>query len=101
MKITKLGRNLKVFLNVRMNCAGLCQTINKFLRSEVLDILDSEEQGYYGADAVANKDKGLQAKVCRVNPKALYICCSRHWLNLAVVASCMLPRLRKIMEQIK
>lgn len=59
MKITKLGRNLKVFLNVKMNCSGLCQTINEFLRSEVFDILDSEEQGYYGADAVPNKDKGF------------------------------------------
>ena len=60
-----------MFLNVKMNCSGLCQTINEFLRSEVFDILDSEEQGYYGADAVPNKDKGLQAKSCRVNPKAL------------------------------
>ena len=80
---------------------GLYQTINKFLGSVGLDILDCHGQGYDGAGAVAGKDKGLQAQICRVNLKTLYTHCASYRLNLAVVASCKEERIRNVMEQIK
>ena len=66
-----------------------------------MDILDCRGQGYDGAVAVAGKDKGLQAQIRRVNPKALYTHCASHRMNLAVVASCKEQRVRNVMEQIE
>ena len=55
---------------------GLYQRINEFLGSVSLNILDCCEQGYECAGAVSGKDKGLQAKIPRVNPKSLYAHCA-------------------------
>ena len=41
---------------------GLYQTINEFLGSVGLDILDGTGQGYDGTGAVAGKDNGSQAQ---------------------------------------
>ena len=76
---------------------GLYQTINEFLGSVGLDILDCPGQGYDGA----GKDKGLQAQIRGVNPKALYTHCESHRLNLAVAASCKEQQVRNVIEQIK
>ena len=91
------------FLECRNDLAGavLYQTINEFLGSAGLDILECRGQGYDGAGAVAGKDKVLWTQIRRVNPKALYTHCVSHRLNLAVVASCKEQRVRNVMEQIK
>ena len=68
------------FLECRngLTAVGLYQTINEFLGSVGLDILDCRGQGYDGAGAFAGKDKGLQTQIRIVNPKALYTCCGSH-----------------------
>lgn len=59
------------FKNAQID-VGLYQTINEFLGSGGLNILDCRGQGYDGADAVAGKKKALQTQVPRINSKALY-----------------------------
>lgn len=45
-------------------------------------------QGYDGASNMAGRFKGAQAVVRETYPKALYVHCAAHSLNLAVSAAC-------------
>ena len=48
-------------------------------------------QGYDGASAMSSKSKGVSGRILRKNPKALYVHCSSHRLNLVVAKACKLP----------
>ena len=41
---------------------------------------------------------GVQQRICRVNPKAVYIHCRAHVLNLCIVHDSKLPIVRNIMD---
>lgn len=41
---------------------------------------------------------GVQPRICRVNPKAVYIHCCAHVLNLCIVHDSKLPIVRNIMD---
>ena len=48
-------------------------------------------QGYDGASAMSSQSKGVSGRILKKNPKALYVHCSSHRLNLVVAKACQLP----------
>jgi len=55
-------------------------------------------QGYDGASVMSGHINGVQARVRRVNPKAIYIHCRAHVLNVCIVHASKLPIVRNIMD---
>ncbi|XP_068678401.1 52 kDa repressor of the inhibitor of the protein kinase-like [Montipora foliosa] len=55
-------------------------------------------QGYDGASVMSGHINGVQARIQRQNPKAAYIHCRAHVLNLCIVHSSKLPLIRNIMD---
>lgn len=41
--------------------------------------------------------KGLQARICQVQPLAVYSHCANHRLNLAITKACSIPSIRNAM----
>lgn len=66
-----------------------------------LDISKCRGQGYDGAGAVAGHINGLSSHVLRVNPKALYVHCHNHRLNLCVSSSCNILSVRNVFDKVK
>lgn len=55
-------------------------------------------QGYDGASVMSGHVNGVQARVRRINPKAVYIHCRAHVLNLCIVHASKLPVVRNVMD---
>lgn len=62
----------------------LGETLLKGLEECNLEIKDLRGQGYDGASAMSGKVKGAQAVVQKRCPKAVYVHCASHSLNLAI-----------------
>ena len=80
---------------------GLSSVLLEAIKELSLDIQDCRGQGYDGAGSVAGCDKGLSARILRINPKALYTHCHSHGLILCVSGSCSIQCVRNVMLQIK
>ncbi|GBN40457.1 hypothetical protein AVEN_88048-1 [Araneus ventricosus] len=52
-----------------------------------LDITMCRGKGYDNASAKAGVHSGVQARICQLNPKALFVPCTNHSLNLCGVHS--------------
>lgn len=55
-------------------------------------------QGYDGASVMSGHINGVQTRIRRVNPKAVYIHCRAHVLNLCIVHDSKIPLVRNIMD---
>ena len=80
------------------------EALKKLILDELrldLDINFCRGQGYDGAEAVAGYISGLSARILEDNPKALYVHCYSHRLNLAITHSCSIPLVRNTFQQIK
>lgn len=55
-------------------------------------------QTYDGAGAMAGKTKGAAAHISKEHPKALYMHCNVHVLNLCVVKCCSIQDVNNVME---
>lgn len=62
----------------------LCDKILSHLENVDIPVSHIVGQSYDGAGNMAGKFKGLQAKVKEIQPKALYVWCSAHRLNLVI-----------------
>lgn len=58
-------------------------------------------QGYDGASNMAGRFKGTQTIVRETYPKALYVHCAAHSLNLAVSAACEIQAIRNCLGVIE
>jgi hypothetical protein len=67
---------------------GLAEIILKGIDDFGLNGQNLVGQGYDGAAAMSGSFNGVQAKICEKFPKALYVHCSAHCLNLAISFSC-------------
>ena len=66
-----------------------------------LEMSDCRGQGYDGAGNMAGKYRGTAARIQRDHPKAVYVHCASHRLNLDVCNSCDLPLVRDMMGTVK
>lgn len=79
----------------------LANNILNALREWGLDIQNLRGQGYDGASNMSGKFKGVQARLKEVNPKALYVHCASHCLNLCVLKACSVPQVKNMFELVK
>ena len=64
---------------------GLCEfVIEKLLPSLQLEVKDIRGQGYDNGSNMKGKNIGLQKRILNINPRALYVPCAAHTLNLVV-----------------
>ncbi|CAO2827615.1 unnamed protein product [Amaranthus hypochondriacus] len=61
---------------------GLFNELLKVLKSLDLDVLDVRGQGYDNGSNMKGKHQGVQKRLLELNPKALYMPCACHSLNL-------------------
>lgn len=74
--------------------ASLATTILQTLLKNGLDLSHLYGQGYDGAAAMSGEFRGVQAVIRASHPKALYVHCSAHTLNLALCHSCSVQSVR-------
>ena len=59
-----------------------------------LDLQDCRGQGYDGASNMSGSRGGVQAIIARQNPKAIYVHCNSHVLNLCIVKTCQIATVK-------
>lgn len=79
---------------------GIAATIIDKLKDLGIDMTKLRGQGYDGASNLSGKFNGVQAHVQALFPKALYVHCAAHSLNLAVSNSCEVPSIRNCLGTI-
>ena len=67
-----------------MTGLGLAENIEPCFQEVGLPLQNIRGQGYDGASAMASERKGVSGRILRKNPKAVYVHCSSHCLNLVV-----------------
>lgn len=63
---------------------GLSTFITNFLSNENISIYDMRGQGYDNGANMKGKHNGLQKKILDINPRAFYVPCAAHSLNLVI-----------------
>ena len=58
-------------------------------------------QGYDGAANMSGETSGLQARVKAVSPRAAYVHCASHCLNLVIMTSSKLQPIRNMTDKLK
>ena len=78
------------FIHCKSGLTGedLGKEILSTIKDVGLDIDNCRGQGYDGASAMSSLKKGVAGMICRVNPKAAYVHCASHRLNLCVARCC-------------
>lgn len=66
-----------------------------------LDLDNLVGQGYDGASNMSGQFNGVQAIIRRNYPKAIYVHCAAHSLNLAISKSCEIPQIRNCLNTIE
>lgn len=64
--------------------AGLTKYILEFLEKNKIDILNMRGQGYDNGANMKGKHNGLQKQILNINPRAFFVPCAAHTLNLVV-----------------
>lgn len=67
------------------------------MESYGLDLRDLCGQGYEGSGNMAGKCRGAAACIQSAYPKAVYVHCASHTLNLCVVAACSVQEVKNMM----
>ena len=73
----------------------------KFLetvQSVSLSVIDMRAQGYGGASVMSGHVSGVQTRIRRVNPNAVYVHSRPYVLNLCIAHALELPLVRNIMD---
>ncbi|XP_057317074.1 zinc finger MYM-type protein 1-like [Hydractinia symbiolongicarpus] len=85
----------------KLGCSGkgLSNTIIDAVEQNNLGMNDCRGQGYDGAGAMAGKCSGASTLIKSKFPKAIYVHCASHRLNLCVAAGCKLPMVADMMSQ--
>ena len=86
------------FLHCASGVSGeaIGQNILCVLEKHSLDVNILGEQGYDGARNMAGKYQGAPARIQRNRPKAIYVRCAAHILNLCIVAACKVHGIRNM-----
>ena len=80
---------------------ALAKYVEETLAEVGLPLGNCRGQGYDGASSMSSKARGVSGRILRKNPKALYVHCSSHRLNLVVAKACTLPVVRNMLGQAK
>ena len=83
-------RFIKFVRCVGMTGEALAKNIEDTLEEINLPLENCRGQGYDGASAMSSNTVGVAGRILSKNPKALYVHCSSHRLNLIVSKACKL-----------
>ncbi|XP_063750079.1 52 kDa repressor of the inhibitor of the protein kinase-like [Eleginops maclovinus] len=99
-------------LNIREELLEICtlpRITGRHIASAIKDVLshlsieiaDCRGQGYDGASNMSSENVGVQALIKKDAPKAVYMHCNGHCLNLVIARSCALPVVRNMIDKMK
>ena len=77
--------------------AAIAEKILEALKEYGLDLEGLRGQSYDGAGNMAGKCKGATVSIQAICPKAVYVHCAAHTLNLCVVAACKIQQVKNMM----
>lgn len=80
---------------------AIAKTIKQALDDFGLDIENCRGQGYDGAGSMAGKCSGAAVNIQREYPKALYVHCRSHVLNLCVASACKIQMVKNMMGHVR
>ena len=80
---------------------ALVKNIEDTLEEVGILLANCRGQGYDGASAMSSMRKGVSGRKLNKNPKALYVHCSSHRLNLCVAKACDITTVRNMLGQAK
>ena len=91
------------FVNCDEGLTGeaLAKNIEDTLKEVGLPLANCRGQGYDGASAMSSMRKGVSGCILANNPKAIYVHCTSHRLNLAVAKACNIPAVSHMLSQAK
>ena len=91
------------FVNCDEGLTGeaLAKNIEDTLKEVGLPLANCRGQGYDGASAMSSMRKGVSGRILANNPKAIYVHCTSHHLNLAVAKACNIPAVSHMLSQAK
>uniref|UniRef100_A0A671VMP9 DUF4371 domain-containing protein n=1 Tax=Sparus aurata TaxID=8175 RepID=A0A671VMP9_SPAAU len=100
------------YLNIREELLEICTlpritgrhistAIKDVLSHLSIEIADCRGQGYDGASNMSSENVGVQALIKKDAPKAVYMHCNGHCLNLVIARSCALPVVRNMIDKMK
>lgn len=85
----------------KTNAETIADTIMTFLEKWGLDISKLRGQGYDGASVMSGHVNGVQTRIRNTCPRAYYVHCRSHNLNLVVTQSCKsVNPIRNIMDNV-
>ena len=79
----------------------IAETIVSTLQGLGLEIENVRGQGYDGAANMSSDNVGVQRRIRERSPKAVYVHCSGHCLNLVIYHSCALSQIRNVIDKLK
>ena len=92
---------LEVVSLPRITGLHIANKLKKVLSKLGLNICDCRGQGYDGASNMSSDRVGVQGLIRHEAPKAVYMHCSGHCLNLVIASSCALPVVRNTLDKMK
>ncbi|CAF4914410.1 unnamed protein product, partial [Rotaria socialis] len=81
--------------------ADIAKAITTFIQASGLKIEKNRGQGYDGANVVAGRLGGVQKLIRDIVPRANYVHCSKHSLNLVLAVACKLQQIKIFFGLIK
>ena len=81
-----------------MTGEALAKSVEDVLDEIGLPLSQCRGQGYDGASAMSSEVKGVSGRILKKNPKALYIHCSSHRLNLVVAKTCDIQSVKNMSQ---
>ena len=82
----------------RTTGAKIGAAIMQSLKKHGIDIKKTRGQAYDGASAMSSPEVGAQAVIRAAAPKALYVHCSSHRLNLSIAEACKVIEIRNMID---
>ena len=86
--------------NKGLSGKAICSKLEETVSNLGLDMNNCRGQGYDGAGNMAGKYSGA-AVIQQSYPKALYVHCRSHILNLCVASSCQIQEVKNMMSHIR
>lgn len=85
----------------RITCVHIANKIRDVISKLGLEISNCRGQGYDRASNMRSERVGVQALIRQDAPKAVYMQCSGHCLNLVIAGSCALPVIHNVLDKVK
>jgi len=79
---------------------SISKGITDSLLKHGIDITKARGQAYDGASAMSSSRVGVQARILEIAPRALYVHCNSHVINLAIASSCQIQAIKNMIDSI-